>query len=113
MKREKRLTKRERQEKFGKGPSGTAPQQTSATQTQGVAQDGAHIHCVACGRHLDTVGAAKARASTGRFEELWATVTCLHGSQYYACFNCVAQARVLLDQHDRTGQQVKMATPWH
>ncbi len=112
MKRERHLTKRERKDKFGRGPTGTPPTRGTA-QTPAAMQPGAHIHCVACGRHLDTVGAVQARAAAGRLDELWATVTCQHGSQFYACFNCVAPARVILDEHDRTGREVKMATPWH
>lgn len=114
MDREKRLTKRERKTIFGKGPSGTAPARASdPTATAGAPQAGSHIHCVACGKHLDTVGEIRARAAAGINSDLWATVSCLHGSQFYACFNCVPQAKTLLDEHDRTGKQVKMASPWH
>jgi hypothetical protein len=93
-KREKRLTRRERQEKFGKGPSGTTSAETS------------HIHCIACGRHINPpeVTAQPARA---------ARLTCQHGSRFAACTGCVPEAQRRLDEHDRTGQPPRIAAVWH
>jgi hypothetical protein len=92
MKKEKRLTKRERKALDGKGPSG------------GHAE---HIHCVGCGRHLDPhefEGGATASATILR---------CQHGSSFPSCTGCVALSQSLLDEHDRTGQPVKPAAAWH
>jgi hypothetical protein len=101
MKREKHLTRRERQALNG-GPRGPNPSARRSTL-----QPGAHIHCVACGRHLQTVGEAETGPRT------WSDVTCAHGSVFQACTSCVGQARVLLDDHDRTGQAVRAAAAWH
>ena len=93
MKREKRLTKREL--KALKGPKPGA---------QGHQHE--HIHCVACGRHLDP----------HEFEGLSpsaATLRCRHGAQWSACVGCTSRAQELLDTHDRTGQPVQGAAAWH
>jgi len=93
-KREKRLTKRERKEKLGKGPSGTPRAQQR------------HIHCIACGRHLDPA------ELTARFPTAtW--LTCQHGSRFAACVGCSGDAQLLLDEHDRTGQAPRIASAWH
>lgn len=92
MKREKQLTKRERK---ALKPGRAAP-------AGGQAQ---HIHCVACGMHLDPE----------RFEAP-ATATyvrCQHGSQWASCAACVPRSKELLAEHDRTGQPVKSAGAWH
>jgi hypothetical protein len=109
------LTRKERQATFGKGPSG-APREASseAPSTRDVLatmKDGDHLHCIACGKHLDTVGEARARK--GGFDALWATVRCAHGSPFFACLGCVPAARKRLDAHDRSGNAVKVAPPWH
>ena len=92
MKREKRLTKRE--QKTAKGPRPGAPQ----AQNQ-------HIHCVACGRHIDAVEfQAPARAVLLR---------CRHGSQFPSCVECTTSSQAALDEHDRTGQAVRTAGAWH
>lgn len=116
FKREKRLTKKERQETFGKGPSGV-PRMTGGPSSDGFSDPqlspGSHIHCVACGRHLDTVGEARARKASGVGSTLWATVRCAHGSPFQACMTCVDAARGLLAEHDRTGEAVRAAAAWH
>jgi hypothetical protein len=92
VKREKKLTKRER--KALKGPRPQA------------AHDHEHIHCVACGRHLDPQ----------EFEPAVNTATilrCRHGSQFPSCTACVPRSQELLDTHDRTGQPVQQAAAWH
>ncbi len=92
MKREKKLTKRERKAANGAGPSGK-PANT------------AHIHCVACGRHLD--------ASEFNAPATAVRVACLHKSQFPSCTSCVERTRELLAEHDRTGQPVRAAAAWH
>lgn len=90
-KTEKRLTKRERKALFGKGPSGEPKK---------------HIHCIACGKHLDDE----------QFEATPATaawVTCQHSSRFAACSGCVPEAQRRLDEHDRTGTAVQTASAWH
>lgn len=90
-----RLTRKERQAKFGKGPSGTPANKESE-----------HIHCIACGRHLD----AREFEGTPRAAE-W--LTCLHGSRFAACQPCVTEAQTRIDEHDRTGQPPRIAPMWH
>jgi methionyl-tRNA synthetase len=92
MKREKKLTKRERKAVSGVGPSG------KSTEPQ-------HIHCVACGRHLDP-SEFDAPATA-------VSVFCQHRSRFASCAACVPRTKELLAEHDRTGQAVKMAEAWH
>jgi hypothetical protein len=91
----KRLTRRERQEKFGKGPAGKPPTAESK-----------HIHCMACGRHIEpeefTMTPLKAS---------W--VTCQHGSRFASCERCIPEAQARLNEHDRTGQPPRIAAVWH
>jgi hypothetical protein len=96
MKREKRLTRRERQEKFGKGPSGNA----SSHQHQH------HIHCISCGRHLDE-DEFDARPATATW------LTCAHGSTFPSCVACTADAKARIDEHDRTGKPPRVTAAWH
>ena len=97
MKREKKLTKKERQAITGKGPSG-------ARATGGGGGD-QHIHCVACGRHLDPQEFDSPATAT--------FLQCQHGSQFAACLGCQIPGQKLLDEHDRTGQPVRAASAWH
>lgn len=94
MKREKRLTKRERKAQGGGGGGHNHD------------HDHHHIHCVACGRHLDPEEFT-ASPSTARI------LRCQHGSQFASCTGCVARSQELLDTHDRTGQPVQSAAAWH
>jgi hypothetical protein len=94
VKRQKRLTKREIKALRG-------PRPTTATQ----GQDEQHIHCVACGRHLDPA------QFDGLASATW--LRCQHGGQFPSCIACKAQSQALLDQHDRTGQPVQPAAAWH
>lgn len=93
MKREKRLTKKERQ--------GLDP-----TREGRVHKPGQHIHCIACGRHLDppefTAMPPKA-----------VYLTCDHNSQFPSCADCQVTARYLIAEHDRTGKPVTVAQAWH
>lgn len=91
MKRDKRLTKKERKLLEGRTarPAGAA-----------------HIHCIACGRHLDP----------GEFDRSPPTATyivCLHRSSFPTCVSCHVQSQLLVATHDRTGQPVKSAAAWH
>ena len=92
MKREKQLTKRERKAANGAGPSGKS-------------NEAQHIHCVACGRHLDPAEFNAPATAVGVF--------CQHKSRFASCVACVDRTKELLAEHDRTGQAVKMAAAWH
>lgn len=95
MKREKKLTKKERQAVLGKGPSGS----------KGAGGDHQHIHCVSCGRHIDVQEFDQPASAT--------FVKCAHGSTFASCLGCTVPSQKLLDDHDRTGQPVKAAAAWH
>jgi hypothetical protein len=90
MKRQKRLTKREKK----------------AQNNAGTTHDHTHIHCVACGRHLDPQEFS-ASPATARF------LSCQHGSRFASCAGCVTRSQMSLDEHDRTGQPVRAAGAWH
>jgi hypothetical protein len=90
--KEKRLTKRQRKELFGKGPTGTPKSK--------------HIHCISCGRHLNEAEFTAIPPSTR-----W--LTCQQGSRFAACVGCTADAQARLDEHDRTGQPPQVASAWH
>ena len=92
MKREKRLTKREKKELNGGGGGGH--------------DHTGHIHCIACGRHIDPeeFGAASPSAMV---------ITCQHKSQFASCIGCEVSAKYLVDEHDRTNKPVKKAAAWH
>jgi len=91
MKREKKLTKRERKAlQEGNRPSQNAP----------------HIHCVHCGRHIDPGEFTKSPISAN-------FIKCAHGTKYACCSGCIEGARARLDEHDRSGNAVKIAPAWH
>jgi hypothetical protein len=92
MKRQPRLTKREK-----KAATPAAP------RAGGHAHAG-HIHCIACGRHIDP---HEFDARTAMI------VTCEHNSSFPSCTKCELTSRRLLEEHDRTGQPVKTANAWH
>jgi hypothetical protein len=92
MKRQKRVTKRERKAVLGQGSAAT--------------QGTAHIHCIACGRHIEAGEFSMAPVSA-------TYITCQHGSRFPACVSCSVQAEMLVATHDRTGQAVKVAAAWH
>lgn len=91
MKREKKLTKRERKALEG----GTAKQQGAP-----------HIHCVHCGRHINQDEFTKSPIGAN-------FIKCAHGTRYACCTGCIPGARARLDEHDRTGNAVKIAPVWH
>jgi hypothetical protein len=99
MKREKRLTKKERKAADFASGARTKPHKPGA---QGHHQ---HIHCIACGRHLDA----------GMFGEPdgAAFIRCDHGSDFPACIACKDKATELVQEHDRTNTPVKSAAAWH
>jgi len=90
MQRTKRLTKRERKE-----------QSPSAQQHQQ-----AHIHCIACGRHLNP---QEFTATPPSAEYL----TCEHQSRFPSCVDCETASRRLIADHDRTGKPIAQAQAWH
>jgi len=98
MKREKRLTKKE---------------QKSAGLRATQVDDGPrhhhhheHIHCTACGKHLDGHQFESDPPSA-----VW--VRCEHGTEFACCTGCTEKTRELLAEHDRTGQPVKQAAMVH
>jgi hypothetical protein len=97
MKREKRLTKKERK---ALSPAAAAGLQGSDPQaTHG------HIHCIACGKHLD----AEMFGEPGGA----AFMRCDHGADFPHCVACQDKARALVQEHDRNGTPVKKAAAWH
>lgn len=90
MRREKRLTKRERKAQNGGGAQ----------------HHHQHIHCVACGRHIDHDEFAAS-------PPLALFIRCEHGSQFPSCAGCQSRSRELVAEHDRTGRPVQQAAAWH
>ena len=93
MKREKRLTRRERKDQ----------DPTRADRMKAAAP---HIHCVACGRHMEP-------EEFGGITPKAVYLTCEHGSQFPSCSDCQVTARYLIAEHDRTGQPIAKANAWH
>src|SRR5689334_16650342 len=96
MKRQPRLTKRERKEANPKKPA-------QPSTAQGHAE---HIHCIACGRHLDQSEFTQAPVTA-------TYIRCDHGSLFPSCVACSVTAETLVQAHDRSGQPVKTAKAWH
>jgi len=90
--REKRLTKREKKEQNPR------PQQHTHGEQ--------HIHCIACGKHLDPEGFDKSPPDA-------LFLRCQHGSQFPCCPGCEVEAQFRLDEHDRTNKPVTTARAWH
>jgi len=91
MQRKKRLTKRERKDLT---PGASAQQHAQ------------HIHCIACGRHLDPAEFT-ATPPSAKF------LICDHQSRFPACTDCDVIARSLIAEHDRTGKPIAQAQAWH
>jgi hypothetical protein len=91
MKRAKQLTKRERKALAPPRPGGAATPQ--------------HIHCIACGRHIDPAEFEAPASAT--------MLRCDHGSRFPSCVTCEASAKARLAEHDRTGKSVEAAGAWH
>ena len=102
MKREKRSTKKER--KAAQRTTGVAPRMQANTRPQ-QAHDHGHIHCVACGKHLDPEMFGEPNGA--------AFYRCQHGGDFPHCVGCAAKAKELVDEHDRTGKPVQKAAMWH
>ena len=92
MKRQKKLTKRER--KAAEGGTGARRQ-----------HGGQHIHCIACGRHLELVEFDDPPKAT--------MIVCKHGSSFPSCVDCEQLSRKLVAEHDESGANVKSAPAWH
>ena len=90
MKRKPKLTKRQRK--------ALAPPRPVVNQPQ-------HIHCIACGRHIEESDFEAPATAT--------VITCAHGSNFPACVRCMTQAIALVNEHDRTTMPVKVAPAWH
>ena len=99
MKREKRLTKNER-----KASSPLASAARASTAQHQHQHERSHIHCIACGKHLDPDAFGPGGADFYR---------CQHGGDFPHCAECGEKARELVDEHDRTGKPVKSAAIWH
>jgi hypothetical protein len=90
MKREKRLTKREKKAQGGGGGH----------------HEAGHIHCIACGRHIDP-------NEFGQVPPSAIVITCEHKSQFPSCATCEVTSRYLVAEHDRTGKPVNTAAAYH
>jgi hypothetical protein len=102
MKREKRTTKKERKAALGVNTSGVAGRAAPARQQQ---HQHAHIHCIACGKHLDPSSFGEPNGA--------AFYRCQHGSDFPHCVGCAAQAKAMVDEHDRTNKPVQKVEAWH
>lgn len=94
MKRKPLLTKREK--KALAPPRPARPPETSGH---------GHIHCVACGRHLNESDFEAPAIAT--------TITCDHGSKFASCTKCLAKSTALIKEHDATNTPVRSANAWH
>lgn len=90
VQRQKRLTKREKKDQAGGGHT----------------HDHRHIHCIACGRHLDPEEFEGGKPSA-------MLITCEHGSRFPSCLGCEVESRARVAEHDRTGQPPQVAGAWH
>jgi hypothetical protein len=95
MKREKRTTKKERKaaERTQRGAGGAQPHAHG------------HIHCIACGKHLDPEEFGEPDGAT--------FYRCQHGGDFPHCLACAPLAKKLVDEHERTGNPVQKASAWH
>ncbi len=97
MKREKRVTKKER--KALDRAAGNVPASAAGGHQH------QHIHCIACGKHLDPSSFGEAGGP-----EFY---RCQHGSDFPHCAEHAVQAKSMVDEHDRTGKPVQQAAAWH
>jgi len=102
MKREKRTTKKERKAAAGGPVQGGL---RTAAPNAGHQHEHAHIHCIACGKHLDPDDFGEAQGAT--------FYRCQHGSDFPHCVGCAARAKQLVDEHDRTGKAVQKVAAVH
>jgi hypothetical protein len=99
MKREKRVTKKERK------ALDRASGNVAARPAQGHQHEHTHIHCIACGKHLDPTSFGEPGGP-----EFY---RCQHGSDFPHCAEHSREAKGLVDEHDRTGKPVQQASAWH
>jgi hypothetical protein len=99
MKREKRLTKKER--KMAQASATKAAPRPAAGQHS----HAHHIHCIACGKHLDVSMFGEPDGAD--------FIRCEHGSDFAHCIGCTDKAKELVAEHDRTNQPVRKAAAWH
>lgn len=99
MKRAKKLTKKERKAL----EAASNPRPVAARQAHEHAHG--HIHCVACGKHLEPDDFGEPGGPD--------FYRCQHGSDFAHCGEHAAQARALVDEHDRTGKPVQSVAAWH
>lgn len=102
MKREKRTTKKERKALSG-GPQSGGLRRANAAARPG--HDHTHIHCVACGVHLEPALFGEPGGPS--------FYRCQHGGDFAHCAGCAEKAKQLVDEHDRTGKPVQKAALWH
>ena len=100
MKREKRSTKKER-----KAAQGGVVKSARAPAGGGGQHEHRHIHCIACGKHLEPTSFGEPGGP-----EFY---RCQHGSDFAHCAEHAAQAKQLVDEHDRTGKPVQTTAAWH
>ena len=108
MKRKPTPTKRERKaaEPPRPAPSPRVGQPAKDETRHAHGHAAQHIHCIACGRHLEPT----------QFEETPPTavvIACEHGSRFATCTDCLEASRALLEEHDKSGQPVRAASAWH
>ena len=94
MKRQPKLTKREK-----KALSPPRPARPATPTGHG------HIHCIACGKHLDESDFEAPAVAT--------VITCDHGSKFPTCTKCLTKSVSLVKEHDASNQPVRSATAWH
>ncbi len=105
MKREKRLTKKERK-LAASGPAAALRTARAAQPFAGHHQhQHHHIHCIACGKHLDTEMFGEPDGAN--------FIRCDHGSDFAHCSGCYDKAKALVEEHDRTNTPIKKAAAWH
>jgi hypothetical protein len=102
MKREKRLTKKERK---AAAPAPAPQPRAAKAGASGHGHHHQHIHCIACGKHLDAAMFGEPDGAT--------FIRCDHGSDFAHCLACADKAKALVEEHDRTNQPVKKAAAWH
>lgn len=105
MKREKRTTKKERKAAQPVLSTAGARPGAQSRAAQPSQHKHTHIHCIACGKHLDP----------GSFGEPGGPefYRCQHGSDFAHCAEHGALAKQLVDEHDRTGKPVQTTAAWH
>ena len=102
MKREKRLTKKERKLT---GPAASPSPRPAQAASQRHQHQHQHIHCIACGKHLDAEMFGEPDGAD--------FIRCEHGSDFAHCVGCKDKAQALVEEHDRTNTPVKKAAAWH